>query len=1103
MKKQHVKNRTAPSPSMPGILSVCMGLFFSFLCFGASAQGQFVTGKVIDASTKEPLVGVSVLVKGTKNGVITNIDGDYSLNISSSDAVLVFSYLGYQTKELSTNGKSVVDVFLSEENQLLNEVVVVGYGTMKKKDLTGSIVQIRPDKLVNENPKTVQDILRGTPGLSVGFDPSAKGGGAMEIRGQRSIYTAGNHNEPLIILDGMMFYGELSEINPDDISQIDVLKDASAAAIYGAKSSNGVIIITTKKGLLGKPKVNVTSNVSFSTPGVERKPYGPEGYLNFYQDWYETPTYGLNPETGRYETYQTTFKDQPGYYANPGNLSKYGISYDDWKAYTNNPDTYSDNEIWARRLGLFDKTLENYLAGKTFDWYKQTFRTGISHDDNVSISGANDQMNYYMSLGYLSNEGIVVGDDYSAIRSNVKVEGNVNKWLSVGVNINFQDRKEYDLVNRTDMKNWQTQILHNSPFSLHHDEDGNLIAHPMRDAGYAQGYNSDFDRQYIDMERGYTVLNTIFNTKIKLPFNVTYSFNASPRYQWYYNRYFESSKHPDWVATNGLVNREQSKHFDWSINNTINWEYTFAQKHRVNLTLAQEAEERQYWQDIIRARDFQPSDALGFHRTDNANKDKSSFETTDTRESADGMLARLFYSFDDRYMLTTSVRRDGYSAFGTSNPRATFYSTAFAWSFANEKFFRWEPMNMGKLRLSWGQNGNRSLANPYIALSNLVPGLGTQGYVDESGNYVIYQTLRVDRMKNAVLQWEKTTARNVGLDVGFLNNRFTATMDFYLMSTYDMIMNQTLPGFGGFGSIASNLGEVESKGFELSISTQNIKTENFEWNTTFSFSKNKNTIKHLYYTYEDVLDKDGNVVGQKEMDDKTNGWFIGKPVSAIWNYRVTGIWQINEIEEAARHGQRPGDPKVTNLYTADDIVNADGSVTPVYNDNDREILGQTTPPINWSMRNDFTIYKNLTLSLNIYSRWGHKSLNSIYLNRLKGSSEITNNLNVYVAKYWTPDNPTDKYGRLNADGPTGAVTPGKLYDRSFIRLENISLGYTLPALWTSKINVEKVKVFASIRNVAVWAKDWEYWDPETYRDDSVSPGGFAPRTYSLGLNVVF
>jgi len=280
---------------------------------------------------------------------------------------------------------------------------------------------------------------------------------------------------------------------------------------------------------------------------------------------------------------------------------------------------------------------------------------------------------------------------------------------------------------------------------------------------------------------------------------------------------------------------------------------------------------------------------------------------------------------------------------------------------------------------------------------------------------------------------------------------------------------------------------------EISLSTTNIKNDVLEWNTTIGFSFNKNEIKHLYYEYENVLNAQGEVIGTKERDDISNKWFIGQPIGAIWDYKVTGIWQKDEVEEAAKYGQRPGDPKVWN-NPDNDKVNADGSVTIVYDNDDKQFLGQSSPKVNWSMRNEFTFFKDLTFSFNIYSKMGHKSLETDYLNKDNAGSKVTNGQNVYAKKgYWTVDNPTNEYGRLDAQGPSGVTTPGKLHNRSFIRLDNISLAYKLPKKFISRWSIEKAIISGSIKNVAVWAKDWKYWDPET--------GGLAPRTFNIGLTL--
>lgn len=750
--------------------------------------------------------------------------------------------------------------------------------------------------------------------------------------------------------------------------------------------------------------------------------------------------------------------------------------------------------MWGLRLGINNGVgsplLQNFLTGKTHDWYDSTFRTGINRDNNLSISGASDTMNYYMSVGYLDSEGAIQGNDYSAVRANMKLNGHVTDWLEFGANVNFQDRTDGDIMVGTGTNYWDANMLRNSPFSNFTDANGAFERQPMGPT--IGGYNYYYDRQFQELEKGYTVLNTIFNTKITLPLGITYSFNIAPRYQFFYNRYFQSSGNVGLNPANIGVDRSSGKQFDYNLNNTIAWDYTIAEKHHFIATFVQEAEEFRSWSDNLYARNIQPSDALGFHNTQNATLENSSFNTNDTHQTANGLMGRLFYSYDNRYLLTATVRRDGYSAFGASNPYATFPSLALGWNFKNENWFKWEAMSSGKLRISYGKNGNRSLADPYISLANLGSGTGaTMGYIDAAGNLVEKKYLAIDRLANPNLQWEKTTSTNIGLDFGFLNDRIMGSVDVYRAVTNDMIMSQRLPGFSGFGSIATNLGEVENQGIEVGLSSVNIKNPNFVWKTSVAFSYNNNMINKLYGNMEYTLDDAGNIISQKEADDKSNGWFIGKSISEIWNYRVTGIWQKDEATEAARYNQRPGDPKVANSYTEDD--KADG--TPVYNDNDKQFLGQTAPPINWSLRNEFTIYRNWDLAINMYSYMGHKSLDGNYTNNYNDGSLYTNNYNPFVNLYWTVDNPTNDWARLDARGPAGAGT-ARLYDRSFIRLDNISLAYKLPKELTQRLKMNNVKIYASVRNVATWSasKEWKYFgDPET--------GGLATRMFNLGFNL--
>ena len=1015
-------------------------------------EKRTITGTVVDKDNL-PLPGVNVWVKNTTNGVTTDMDGKYSITIDATQTALEFSYIGMTSQTIEIGDQNVINVVLTENTQILDEVVVIGYGSMRKKDLTGAVAQVKPQNMTKEGITTVQDLLRtGVPGLNVGVSSSAKGGGSMQIRGQRSLSA---NNDPLIVIDNVIFFGELSEINPQDIEQIDVLKDASSAAVFGAQSANGVVIITTKKGKSDKPTVHFDANFGIVTADYKRKVYDAEGYLNFRSDWYDSQTGFTNP--GMYK--QPTAE----------NLAKYGLTIEEWRAFS--VDQGTDDEIWLSRLGLFDQEKANYFAGRTYDWYDEVYRTGFKQDYNASISGNAKNINYYFSMGYLDSKSHVVGDDYRAIRSNLKIDATAADFLTLGANVNFQDRTDGNLAASSDM------LTSNSPFALPYDENGELVWHPMGENPLNMGSNYRFDRQYQDLDRGYTTLNTILTAKVKLPFNISYTLNFTPRFQWYHNRYHESSDHPGWATEhNGAVDRGQTQRFDWLVNNTINWDYTFAKKHKVNVTLAQEAEEHRMWSESISARDFTPSDALGFHYINGADKLKSSFSSNDTHSTGDALLGRLFYSYDDKYMATYTIRRDGYSAFGTSNPRATFMSAALAWTFTEEDFFKWDVMSYGKLRASWGSNGNRGVGI-YDALSNLTTGTGTYPYITSDGAIDEISMLYVSRMANPNLRWERTTSWNFGLDFGFFNDRIGGSIEYYHMPTTDLVMSQSLTTITGFSNITTNLGEVLNKGFELTLNTLNIEQKNFEWRSSIGLSLNRNKIVHLYYTYEDVLDENGNVIGRKEIDDERNGWFIGKDINEIWNYQYEGIWQLGEEEEAAKYNQVPGDPKFKDIYDID---------SRRFSNEDKVFLGSTSPRFRWTFRNDFTLWKNFNISVSIYSRWGQKGSEEFLNSGYSAERE-----NVYETKYWTPENPTNEYARLG--GSNVASGGQRIVDKSFIRLENIALEYSVPKQFLSKFHIQGLRLSGSVRNVACWTKEDLYGDPEY--------GNVVPVTFNFGIGL--
>ncbi|QEC51460.1 TonB-linked SusC/RagA family outer membrane protein [Anseongella ginsenosidimutans] len=1039
--------KTKPNPPCPGqgrnkllfrLQSIVLCLF---CCFQAYGQDRIeVNGKVTFQNSGLP--GVSVTVKGTTLGTSTDIEGNYQLEGVDPDAVLVFSLLGFGQQEIPVEGKSVINTVMEEDVASLDQVVVIGYGTARKKDLTGAVSQVSAEKLENENPNAVADILRGNiAGLNVGFSTSAKGGAGLEVRGRATLNAGGS---PLIVLDGVIYPGQLADINPNDIETIDVLKDASSAAVFGAKAASGVILITTKKGQEGKTTVNFNSNVSIATMSVNEPVYGPHEFIAWREDVMK------NINAGGYDPYE---------FSDPRNLPS-DISLDEWMAYDGS--SGDPVSVWLRRLNMQPVEIENYKAGKSVNWYDMMFQNAFRQDHTISLSGRKEGVQYYMSLGYLDNEGIVVGDDFQTVRSRINIEGKVNDFLSVGMHTQFADRDESQVP-----VNWGlARTL--SPWGSEFDEEGFYKYRPNEEN--SGGNHPYYAPSLTDRRQKETTLNSTLFAKVTLPFGITYRLNFTPRFEFYERYNHESSKHEDWGRDGGHVSRRQRKVYYWQVDNILNWNKTVADVHNFNVTLLANAEKYQSWDNTMTNEGFIPHDDLGYHGIKSGTNPL--VESDDQYSTGDALMARLIYSFRDRYLMTASVRRDGYSAFGEANPRATFFSIAGGWVFSEEPFYNSSWLNYGKLRVSWGSNGNRDLGpgGRYAALSNLTA--GPYLHVNSDGEVYQVNQLYVDKMANPNLQWERTTAFNIGLDFS-LFNKVDGTLELYEMSTTDLLVQRSLPDILGFNFVWDNLGEVKNKGIELSLSSLNMSKDNFSWRTSFNFQLNRNEIAHLYGD----TDENGN-----ELDDLENEWFIGHGIDEIWNYQVDGVWQQDEAEEADKYGVSPGDFKVVDL-------NGDGQFTR----EDKVFQGFEEPRFKWTIRNEFSLFKNLDVSFMIYSYWGHKTA----FNQAKNRDGFLDRTSSYVFPYWTPENPTNEWARLYSS--EGASSGFSVYrDRSFIRLDNIALGYNVPHQFLERAKVESLKFFFNIRNVGVWAPNWDYWDPEW--DPEVGAGP-TPRTYTFGIDL--
>ena len=543
--------------------------------------------------------------------------------------------------------------------------------------------------------------------------------------------------------------------------------------------------------------------------------------------------------------------------------------------------------------------------------------------------------------------------------------------------------------------------------------------------------------------------------------------NFTPTYKWYEYYNHQSSEHPEWSGKGGETERTNQKTFGWLLDNIVRWKMEFGKDHRVEATFLANAEKEQYWSTTANNYQYTPSDVLSYHNIGAGTVPTVS--SNDTYRTGDALMGRLFYSFKDRYMLTASVRRDGYSAFGQRNPRATFPAVALGWVFTSEKFMEktqsW--LNYGKLRLSWGENGNRDIGQ-YEALASLNSSL--HPYIDQNGNIYLTSQIYVNRMANANLKWERTASYNIGLDFALLNDRLRGSVETYVSETQDLLVDRSLPSILGFSSVKANLGKLGNKGFELSLNGDVITGRDFNWTSSGTFSFNRRKLKKLYGDMEDILDENGNVIGQKEVDDSSNGWFIGHDPDQIWNYEGDGVWQLGEEEEAAKYGCKPGDFKYIDQ-------NNDG----VMDNDDKVFQGYTTPRFYWSWRNEFT-YKDFSLSFMMYSQIGQYGT----FNRAANTGGMYDRYTIMDIPRWTVDNPTNDYARI------GSYNRGNHYvKKSFARMENITLSYNVPKSFLKKFSVQNMRLSVSARNPFV-ITGWDFGD--------VEGGDYTMKSYNLSVN---
>ena len=860
-------------------------LFFvallSVLAVGAFAQSKTVSGTVLD-KTGESVIGASVVVKGTTNGTITDFDGKFTLTNVPESGTIEISFVGYKTVNVAVKGQSTIKVILEEDTETLEEVVVVGYGVQKKSDVTGALTQVS-SKTIRERP--VQNALQAMQGKAAGVQITSNNRpgelGDVRIRGSRSLNAS---NDPLYVIDGIpMSVGSMADVNPNDIESMEILKDASATAIYGSRGANGVILITTKKGKTGKVTINYDGTVSFS------KIHSMTDWMNSGEliDWNRQANVNAGAYTGKYGNAPDPDIDGDAYF---GGVSQYPYLRPVFNAaFQFNADgtpvlrdaTQYEKEV----LGYADRVpVYNSANIPTTPWTDYVTRTSLTHNHQISLSAGTEKSKLYMSLAYLDQESPMKDQDYKRYTVNMNGEIQATEFLKVGMGINASHSiKNYGIVSNfsnTTAKDSYGLATSLMPYAPAFDENGKILSPDDGPSRHNVLLNID---EALNETRYYGFMLSSFAEldfgKIWTPLEgVKWRTNFGTQYRnsregSYYGDKFTNPLGYASTEPNVAYNNHNQK-LAWTLENMIFYNKTFNKIHTVGLTLMQSAE--YYRTEGLDARAYESKfpTALWYSIGD-SNKAKLGAGSSFNEQQRASYMARLNYNLMDRYLLTVTGRWDGASMLAAGNKWDFFPSAALAWKMNEENFMKnigW--LNSLKLRVGYGVTGNASI-NSYQTAGSMVSQWANKPF-GQGGITTNTTGAKASVLPNRNLGWEKTASTNFGVDFGFLNNRITGSVEYYIANTSDLLLNRSIPLMTGYTQILTNVGKTQNKGLEITLSTTNIQTEDFTWKTDFTFSTNRSKIVEL---------ADGKV------DDPTNGWFIGKPMDEIWTYKYDRLWQ--------------------------------------------------------------------------------------------------------------------------------------------------------------------------------------------------------------------
>jgi TonB-linked SusC/RagA family outer membrane protein len=1004
---------------------------FTLLHVSGYAQNKVVKGTITDVAGL-PIPGVNVIIKGTKTGISTDIDGKYAISVSPGQ-VLVFSSTGSKTVEKTVGQSGVEDVVLLDDVSQLNEVVVVGYGTVKKSDVTGAIVSVSAEKLTS---RPVTNALEALQGKAAGVDikSSERPGtiGTVRIRGNRSLTAT---NAPLYVVDGvpLMSTSSIETLNPRDIASIDILKDASATAIYGSRGANGVIIVTTKQGKSGQFSLNYSGTMTTSEI-VDRAPSMSAADFITFRRW---SAYNLNSTTYAHPDTPTLANDK--------------LIFDS----ALDGQTSRDNVLKGWASGTWDASKVTNT-----DWTKFVTQTGVTTEHVLSASGGSEKVNSYGSFGYLDNEGTQRGQSYK--RYTAKLSSNItpSDWFKMTASMNASwSEQNYGMSTLGAGSGSAPNAIYGAAKSLYniavpYDANGNLVISPGGESGLNTIMN-EWDKS-TQLSQTMRVLGNFSATvnigKIWEPLEgLSYKLNFGPDFRhWREGVYIDGKSalkiKSDGSAGTNFARLQNRRDFSWTLDNMITYDRTFS-KHNIGATLLQTASSWNIENSSMSANNIAKPSFLwnAFGTVDLTNAANSAAMSSGlTERQLNSYMARINYGYDGRYLLTMSGRWDGASQLGEDVSKWDFFpSVALGWRINKEDFMKnvnW--IDNLKLRLGWGTSGNSSV-EPYDTKgnisSNFLPFNGISNQIGYTTNEPYY-TGTLNLMANGQLGWEITTQYNVGLDFGFLNNRISGSIETYKSNTSNLIMEVKIPTLTGYDAVNSNIGKTSNRGVEVTLNLIPVQTASgFTWESTLIGAWQKDQIEEL-------------AVGKNDM--VSNSWFIGKSISVRYGFENDGIWQNTpeDLAEMAIWNAVPGGDR----FTAGNVRPKDQNGDHIMTAADRVVVGNSNP--NWTMgwNNNFE-YKGFELGIELYGRMGYTAS--------LGGQALTAHANQIDIDYWTPTNTGAEFQKpILGQASSGSQDKysGLLgfQEASFVKVRNISLGYNLPKDLTTKIGLANMKLYA-------------------------------------------